>query len=72
VFHVSMPPDPMTTLMPVPRAHQGSVVLTAPVGEPYDHGAASYHHQVAQQQFSPCSSLALYLSIYTVWSYGLV
>ncbi|KAM0849630.1 hypothetical protein ACQ4PT_053601 [Festuca glaucescens] len=44
-FHVSTPTDPIAALMAAPRAHQGSVVLTAPAGEPYDHGAASYHHQ---------------------------
>ncbi|CAM0910299.1 unnamed protein product [Alopecurus aequalis] len=45
VFHVSTPTDPIATLIAAQRAHHGSVVLTAPAAEPYDHGAASYHHQ---------------------------
>ena len=45
VFHVSTPTDPIAALIAAPRAHQGSVLLTAPAAEPYDHGAASYHHQ---------------------------
>uniref|UniRef100_A0ACD5WSG5 Uncharacterized protein n=1 Tax=Avena sativa TaxID=4498 RepID=A0ACD5WSG5_AVESA len=44
-FHVRTPTDSLATLMAASRAHQGSVVLTASAGEPYDHGAASYHHQ---------------------------